>query len=39
MKSFDAAVIPGGLKPELQLTRPGSPWVRAHAFACTSASL
>jgi len=38
MKSFEAALMPGGLNPELQLTRPNSPWRRAHAFACASAS-
>jgi hypothetical protein len=38
MKSFEAAVMPGGLKPELQLTRPISPWRPDHAFACASAS-
>ena len=37
MKSFEATGTPGGLKPELQLIRSGSPWFAAQLFACASA--
>ena len=36
MKSFEAPARRGGLKPELQVIRSGSPCVAAQLFACAT---